>query len=192
MTSEALIEKLNYTNARRDSRSQVANWVLSRPEVFPELLDLCFHTKDDISYKATWILEFVCLERIELLYPYLDVYFENLPKVYKDQAVRPLAKICELLAVQYYKAKNPEVVRLLNESYKQTMIECCFDWLITNQRVACEVYAMSALFYLGTEFDWIHSDLKTIIEANIHERSAGYKSRGKKVLAQIAKFRYKL
>ena len=192
MTSEALFEKLNYTSARRDSRSQVANWVLSRPEVFPELLDLCFHTKDDISYKATWILEFVCLERLELLYPYMDVYFENLPKVYKDQAVRPLAKICELLAVQYYKTKDPIVNKLLKEPYKQTMIECCFDWLITNQRVACEVYAMSALYHLGTEFDWIHSDLKTIIEANIHERSAGYKARGKKVLAQIAKFRYKL
>ena len=192
MTSEALIEKLNYTNARRDSRLRVASWVLGKPEVFPELLELCFHTKDDISYKATWILEFVCLERFELLYPHLGIYFNNLPKVHKDQALRPLAKICELLAVQYYKAKNPTLNKHLKESYKQSMIECCFDWLITNQRVACEVYAMSTLYYLGTEFDWIHGELRTIIEANIHERSAGYKARGKKVLAQISKFRFKL
>lgn len=192
MASEELIEKLNCTSARRDSRTQAANWVLKKPEVFPELLDLCFYAKDDLSFKAAWILEFVCLEKFELLYPHFETYFDNLPNDHKDQTVRPLAKICERLAIEYYKNKNPVLVKLLNESYRQTMIECCFDWLISNQRVACEVYAMSSLFYLGTEFDWIHTELKTIIDTTIHKRSAAYKSRGKKVLAQIEKFRYKI
>ena len=70
MASETLFEKLKYTSARRESRLSVANWVLSRPEVFPELLEFCFHIKDDISYKACWTLEFVCLEKLELLFPY--------------------------------------------------------------------------------------------------------------------------
>ena len=191
MTSETLIEKLNYTNARRDSRSHLAKWVLGKPEVFPELINLCFQTNSNVSYKAAWILEFLCLERLDLLYPHLDSYFENLPKVNKDQAVRPLAKICELLAVQCYKAKSPELSKHLKDAHKQTMIECCFDWLITQQKVACEVYAMSALYYLGTEFNWIHGELKTIIEANINQRTSAYKARGKKVLVQIARFRYK-
>ena len=191
MASETLLEKLNHTSARRESRLNIADWVLSKPEVFPELLEFCFHIKDDISYKACWTLEFVCLEKLELLFPYLDYYFENLPSVYKDQALRPLAKICELLAVQYYKANNAELNKMLTTSHREIMISCCFDWLITNQRVACEVYAMSALYYLGMESDCIHTELKTIIEANMHQRSAAYKSRAKKVLAQIAKFRHK-
>ena len=33
--------------------------------------------------------------------------------------------------------------------------------------------------------------LTCIIETNVHQRSAGYKARGKKVLAQIAKIRHK-
>lgn len=191
MASETLFEKLNYTSARRKSRLNISNWVLSKPEVIPELLEYCFHIKEDISYKACWTLEFVCLEKVELLFPYLDFYFENLPKVYKDQALRPLAKICELLAVQYYKVNNTELIKILKDSNRKIMTSCCFDWLITNQRVACEVYAMSALYYLGTETDWVHSELKTILEANMHQRSAAYKSRAKKVLAQIANFRYK-
>lgn len=191
MASETLFEKLNYTSDRRDSRLSVANWVLSRPEVFPELLEYCFHIKEDISYKACWTIEFVCLEQLELLFPHLDSYFENLPKVYKDQSLRPLAKICELLAVQYYKANNTELKKELKDSHRKTMTSCCFDWLITNQRVACEVYAMSALFYLGIETEWIHFELKTIIEANVNQRSAGYKARAKKVLAQISKFSHK-
>jgi hypothetical protein len=191
MASETLFEKLNYTSARRDSRLSVANWVLSTPEVFPELLEYCFHIKEDISYKACWTLEFVCIERLELLFPCLGYYFENLPKVYKDQALRPLAKICELLAVQYYQANNTELKKVLIDSHRKTMTSCCFDWLITNQRVACEVYAMSALYYLGTESHWVHTELKTIVEANMHLRSAAYKARAKKVLAQISKFSHK-
>jgi hypothetical protein len=81
MALETLFEKLNYTNARRESRLSAANWVLSRPEVFPELLEFCFHFKEDISYQACWTLEFVCLEKLELLFPYLDYYFEHLPEV---------------------------------------------------------------------------------------------------------------
>ncbi|MFT5750175.1 MAG: hypothetical protein ACI93S_001451, partial [Ancylomarina sp.] len=90
-----------------------------------------------------------------------------------------------------YKANNTELKKELKDSHRKTMTSCCFDWLITNQRVACEVYAMSALYYLGTDSDWIHAELKTIIEANIHRRSAAYKSRGTKVLAQIVKLRHK-
>ncbi|MFT5436095.1 MAG: hypothetical protein ACI840_000738 [Ulvibacter sp.] len=43
----------------------------------------------------------------------------------------------------------------------------------------------------GIETDWVHTELKTIIETNLHQSSAGYKVRGKKVLAQITKFKHK-
>ena len=190
MISETLAEKLKYTNAHRHVRLDVAAWVLDRPKSIPYLLEYCFKINDDISYKATWILEFVCLENLELIYPFLDNFFENLPKVYKHQAVRPLAKICEMLAVTYYKEKDTKLINILTSNHKETMTTCCFDWLISNQRVACEVYAMSTLYHLGTEIDWIHTELKTIIESNIMESTAGYKSRGKQVLRLIEKFRY--
>ncbi|WP_121907055.1 hypothetical protein [Ulvibacter antarcticus] len=78
MASETLSEKLNITKAYRQTRLDVANWVLDRPETFSELLKHCFNVKDEISYKAAWILEFVCLERLELLFPHLDYYFKSL------------------------------------------------------------------------------------------------------------------
>jgi hypothetical protein len=67
------------------------------------------------------------------------------------------------------------------------MTECCFDWLISKQKVACKVFGMTALFYLGTEFDWIHPELKAIISENIHENSPAYRARGKHVLKKISK-----
>lgn len=190
MATESLFEKLNYAKAYRQTRLDAANWVLARPQTIRELLEYCFKTEDPISYKAAWILEFVCLEKLELLYEHLDYFFENLPIIYRDQALRPMAKICKMIATAYYIKKDQVLLKLLKPNHMETMTACCFDWLITDQRVACEAFAMDALYYLGTEIDWIHPELKTIIEANIHEKSAGYKSHGKKILTQITKFRY--
>ena len=71
------------------------------------------------------------------------------------------------------------------------MTECCFDWLITDKKIACQARAMTALFHLGTEFEWIHPELQQIIEQNIHLGSAGYKARGKNTIKQIVTFQKK-
>jgi hypothetical protein len=180
-----LENQLNYINAARIHRLKAANWVLIHPETFEELLHFCFKNDIDVSHKANWVLEFVCLQKLELLFPYLDYFFENLSSVKVDSSVRPLSHICELLSIQYYKKSNPELIEVFSEKHKELMIENCFDWLITNQKVACEVRAMTCLFYLGTEKDWIHPELKTIINQNIHMSSPGYKARGEKILKKI-------
>jgi len=190
MASELLAEILEKVNARKLVRLEAAIWVLNHPKSMPELLYHCFKINDEKSYKASWVLEIVCLEKLELLYPYLDVFFENLHKVDKDQTLRPMAKICEMLSVAYYILEDPKLLAILNAAHKETMTSCCFDWIITPQKVACEVFAMSSLYFLGTEIQWIHTDLKTIIESKIYERSPAYKARGRHVLKRIEKFRY--
>ncbi|MEZ4779517.1 MAG: adenylosuccinate lyase [Flavobacteriaceae bacterium] len=182
-----LEQQLQYTNAARFSRKKAAMWVLKHPETIEELLHFCFKNDKELSHKANWTLEFVCMEKLELLFPHLDYFFSHLGSVKEDSSVRPLSHICELLCHQYYKKGDKTLQQLFSETYKEILVEVCFDWLITNQKVACEVRAMSCLYELGTEKDWIHSELKTIIEQNIHTRSAGYQSRGKKILDKIAK-----
>lgn len=190
MASSPLYKQINYVKAYRKHRWDAAQWVLSHPETLPELLSLCFlEDEGDISYKATWVLEFVCLEDLALLYPLLDDFFGSLAKVKKDQSLRPLSHICELLCIRYYKENDSALITSLTDAHKTIMTECAFDWLISDQKVACQVRAMTALYYLGEEFDWIHTELKQIIERNIHEGSAGYKARGRHILEKIAKFR---
>lgn len=192
MSSSELFAQINYDKAYRKNRLSAAHWVLAHPETFGELLGYCF-TEDqgDLSHKATWAMEFVCLEDLSMLFPHLDVFFGNLSRVKKDQSLRPLAHMCELLSIQYYHKKNPQLLTILSEKHKTIMTECAFDWLITDQKVACQVRAMTALYYLGTEFDWIHPELEQIIQQNIHHGSAGYKARGRNTLEKIAKFRSK-
>lgn len=182
-----LFEIINFDKAYRKNRMNAAQWVLKNPDIFSELLVFAFKNDKEISHKANWVLEFVCLENIALLYPHLDFFFEKLSSVKADSSVRPLSHICEILCLLYYKEKEPTIRDSFKEKHKELLVECAFDWLITNQKVACEVRAMTCLFYLGTERDWIHPELKTIIEANIHHKSAGYKSRGKHILEKIKK-----
>ncbi|PVW14742.1 adenylosuccinate lyase [Marixanthomonas spongiae] len=185
MSDTGLLQQLSYKKAYRKNRLQAAHWVIDHPGTFGELLTCCFKNEDDVSYKAAWVLEFVYLEQPSLLFPHLDIFFEKLPTVTRDQTLRPMAHICEMIAISYYKKKEKKIVSCLSETHKKTMTECCFDWLITDKKVACQARAMTALYYLGTEFEWIHHQLRQILEQNIHQGSAGYKARGKKILGKI-------
>jgi hypothetical protein len=184
---QILAKKLDFPRAHRKTREDIAYWIIDHPEYFPDLLDFCFKTELKISHKAAWVLEIVCEEQMDLLLPHLDGFFENIPKVKKDQAVRPLAKICLMLAKKYYKKKDQKVVKTLTNKHKEIMTECCFDWLITDQKVACEAYSMYVLYLLGSEIDWIHPELKTIIEQNMNQKSAGYRAQGRKIIGRIMK-----
>jgi len=192
MKSEVLLKKLSFPRAYKEVRLEIAHWVIENSETFPQLLDICFNTKLPISHKAAWILELVCMGNLALLFPHLDVFFKNLSKVDKDQAVRPLSKICLMLAKQFYKKRNLPIINSLKLEHRQSMTDCCFDWLISNQKVATEAYSMDTLYYLGTEIGWIHPELKGIIEQNTPLKSAAYKARGRMTLEKIEKFRLKL
>jgi len=184
-----LFQHINYDKAYRANRMNGAQWVLAHPETFPELLDYCFEeAQSDLSHKACWVLEFVCLEKLELLYPHLDNFFEHMPLVKKDSSVRPLANLCEKMCIRYYKKFDPILREALTETHKTIMTECCFDWMISDQKVACQARAMTCLYYSGTEHEWIHPELQQIIELNIHQGSAGYKNRGMKTIEAIKKF----
>jgi hypothetical protein len=189
MADSILLQKISATEAYRSSRLNTAHWVLQRPDVLEELLKYCFEDASEISYRAAWILEFVCLERFEMLFSQLDYFFENLPAVKRDQAIRPMAHLCEMLCVAHYKKQRTQLLDQFTASHKKILVECAFDWLITDQKVACKVRAMTCLYYLGTEFDWIHAELAAIIRRDMPRSSAGYKSRGKQTLLLIQKFR---
>lgn len=189
MKEDPLYQQLDYDKAYRENRLQAAHWVLAHLDTMPRLLEYCFRDDSRLSYKALWVLEFVCREDLSALYPHLDYFFEHLHKAKLDQAVRPVAMICELLTLAYYKKKDANLQPLFTQRHKEAMTECCFDWMITEQKVACQARAMTSLYLLGTEFEWIHPELKPIIETNIHSGSAGYKARGKSILQQIDSFK---
>ena len=185
MTTETLYKELSDVDHSREKRQFYANLIMAEPERIPQLLDIIFKVNDKISCKAAWVFEFVCGENLDLALPYLDQFTTNLSKVHLDPAVRPVAKVCEYLTKSYYTDQNQKVKAALLLTHKEGITESCFDWLINDAKIAPKAYAMNSLFLLGTEFNWIHPELKTIIERDYQLQSSGFKARARQILLKL-------
>ncbi len=182
----SLEDTIDNINHSREQRGSFANLILNTPELLPELLQICSRVDDEISCRASWGLEFLCKKNLEVILPYLDDLVALAPKVHQHPAVRPVAKIYEYLTVAYYQKKDPVVQEYLTRIHREQITETCFDWLITDQKVAPKAYSMTSLYLLGTEFDWVHPELKITLENNYHNGSAAYKARSRMILKKIS------
>ena len=182
MTKEKLYHELNDVNHSREKRILFSNIIINEPKMLSSLLEIVFEVDDKISCRAAWVLEFVCGAKLEVLTPYLEFFTSQLKKVHLDSAVRPLAKICEYIAVDCYNNKLSILKLPLINIYKEHIIEACFDWLINDEKIAVKAYAMHTLFLFGKEFEWIHPELKIILEKDYESQSSGYKARARKIM----------
>lgn len=187
MDASLLYAELDYVNHSREKRAYYAQLLLSQPELMRVALDILFMVDDERSNRAGWLLEFVTKNNIAMIYPHLDYFTTYMHTVYQDSALRPVAKICESLAISYYKNKNSLTQQFVQAHHKEKIIEAAFDWLITDQKVAVKAYSLTTLYHLGTENDWIHDELLRIMENQYASSSAAFKARTRHVSGWIKK-----
>lgn len=185
MTTIQLYEELTKVNHSKASRLYYANLILENRDWVPNLLEIVFMVNDKLSPKAAWVLEYMCSLNIAPLLPHLDYFTENIHKVHLDSAVRPVAKICELLA-KFYTSKEDHLAKTkVTETHKERIIETCFDYMINDEKVAAKAYGMTTLFMLGKEYDWVHPELKIILSRDFSSQSAAFKARARHILKKI-------
>ncbi|MDD7914231.1 adenylosuccinate lyase [Polaribacter ponticola] len=184
-----LTEQLNnMENPKRENRQRVANVILENKKLFKDLVSITFDVENKVSIKAAWILEWICTHHhLNWIIPHLDEFTEKISKVTFDSATRPCAKICEHIATAYYSKKENHIKKNLTVQQIDNIVETGFDWLITPQKIAVRAYTMNALYFFGLEKDWIHPELKHLIETKIIHESKGCKARGKFILELIEK-----
>jgi hypothetical protein len=187
LTKAELYKELNYVNHSREKRTYYANLVINNPELTSPLLEILFSVDDKISCRAAWVFEFMCSNTIDSVIPYLDLFTENMSRVHLDSAVRPVAKICELISTAYYGKEASQIKQQLSAIHKERIIEACFDWMINDEKVAPKAYGMNSLYLLGTEYDWVHPELVTILERDFHVQSAAFKARARQILKKVKK-----
>ncbi len=185
MTREELYHALDYVNHSRAKRAEMSALMLEKPHLMAMLMEIAFTVDDPISNRAWWVLEFTAKENLSYLLPHLDEFTDNLNRVHLDSSIRPAAKICELL-MNAYSSKLPNETRnALTEIHLERITSACFDWLIGEHKVAAQAYSMTCLLLLGEKLDWIHPELKMILEQNYTSGSAAYKARARMTLAKI-------
>lgn len=185
MNTEEFYDALEYMDHSRERRGFFANFIYNQEITIPQLLEALQETNIPHAYKAAWALEFACKEELPLLLPFIDDFINLLPHIHHDTALRPLAKICESLILAYYQQNDNLIKTHLHKIGRQKISEVCFDWMITEQKVAVKAYAIICLFHLGKEFDWIHPELKNILERDYPVQSAAFRARARIVLKKL-------
>ncbi|MBQ4914847.1 adenylosuccinate lyase [Maribacter sp. MMG018] len=185
MTVDGLYQLLNYVDATLAKREEAVKIVLSEPGSIKLLLEIIGKNNNPISCKASWVLEFTARKELAIMYPYLDDFTNVIDKVILESSIRPMAKICELLIDDHFSANKDKSHKHIKNNHLELITSTCFDWLIGNHKVAPKAYAMTTLFLLGTEYDWIHPELKMVLEQNYVKSSAAYQARAKRVLKKL-------
>jgi hypothetical protein len=162
----------------------MADQVLSTPELFLPLLELALETHSDLGSRASWVIEFAFKKKPEILYPHLDLFTRGIGNLKMESSIRPMAKICELLTMAHFKGKKNEE-GLLSPLHRERITAACFDWLIRAEKVAPKVYSMQTLALLGHKSEWIHPELKAILQQGYAGGSAGYKARARRILKNL-------
>lgn len=185
MTLEEFYKELSNVDVSKESRLKHANLVLNDRSLFPKLLEVLFMVNDHVSCKAAWVFELVCAQNIYTLVPYLDTFTKNLNTIHLDSAVRPVAKVCQLIAKTYHSKQPNTLKNLLTHKQQQHIVEAAFDWMIGGQKVAAKAYSMETLFLFGKDKAWIHEELALILEQDFYSQSAGFKAKAKHILKKI-------
>ncbi|MEL6659562.1 MAG: hypothetical protein AAFY48_06290 [Bacteroidota bacterium] len=152
----------------------ITQYIGSRPERFEILMELYLGDDTVLAQRAAWVFSGVGEVYPHLLLPFLDQLLEQL-----EQAPHPALQRNFLRVVA-------EGGVALSEDQEGLLVNSCFE-LMANPKipVAIRVHAMQCIANLLEPYPELAIELKPLIEDGLEEGSAGFRSRGKKILKQI-------
>lgn len=171
---------LSSVTASRSNRIAAAQFILENHTLYNELLETCFDVTNKLHPRACWVLEFVSYDELLWLQPHLDFFCSNLKNLKDEKAIRAIAKVIQLLI----KAHDRNLI-VLAEVQLQDCIECSFDWLISDTKVATKAYSIRTLYLLGKQYKWIHPELQILLNKDYSLHSPAYKAVAREVLKKI-------
>ncbi|MGK0365389.1 MAG: hypothetical protein ACI85O_002455 [Saprospiraceae bacterium] len=157
----------------------IKEWVGTDKERFALLVSLFLENEYRTSQRAAMVLGHIHDTYPHLLQPYLPQIIKHLrqPDIH-DAIKRNIVRILQ----------NVEIP----EEHYGEVADVCFTWLEDpNIAVAIRVFSMSVLWNICQKVPELMPELKATIEDWMDYGSAGFKSRGKKVLKMISKHEIK-
>ncbi len=189
MTEEQLRQQLNSGRLSKERIIGLVHTLLEHPQLTKTLWLEVLQQDKEGEFNASWVFDHLVRKRPTLVLPFVNDFIGNLKNLQSESCIRPMAHSCQLLTEAYFEKKNPEYLRAISNESLEELVTVCFDWFIGEHKVAAKVFAMTCLYHLGTRFDWIHPELLQILQDTIASGTAGYQSRGKKILAKLRETR---
>ena len=180
----ALYQRIANSSANTQNRIDNGTFIVQNPHLLKDLIDFSFNIKDKLHIRAWCILEKVFELKIALSFTHLDFICRNLSQLKNDSAIRSISRFIMLLVQDNANKKY------LTQTQLEKITEACFDWLISDLRIAPKVHAIYTLYELGKNQDWIYPELKIILEQDAAKQSAGYKVAARETLKKISTHKF--
>jgi len=143
------------------------------------LLTYSYHPDNQVSFRAAWLLEHICLQQPALIVPLYNTFLTELSKQKHWGTIRSYTKIA-MLATDLKTAIPQTHVQ------EKILVEQAFNWLIDPKcPVAILVNCLDILCNLRTNNPWITAELKEQIHHLLKKPTPALASRAKRVLKKI-------
>ncbi|MDN5203743.1 hypothetical protein QQ008_20300 [Fulvivirgaceae bacterium BMA10] len=162
---------------REHSKAQaqrIADYIGNDQGRFDELLNLFLYDEYRVIQRSAWIVGICGKQYPHLFEPHLEKVINNLKNPVHDAVKRNTLRVLQDMDI-------PE--ELMGEA-----ADLCFQYLNSNKEpVAIKVFAMTVLCNIVKKVPELKEELQIIIEDQMPYGSAGFISRGKKVLRALEK-----
>ena len=153
----------------------VIGFILKKPGLLKELVDLIYLKEEPVSRRAIWVLDLLGEEQPEMIEPFINIIIENLSlkghDAYKRHSLRILSR------------------HEIPELYEVKLYDYCLAILTGNEAVASKLHAMNILYRFVEMLPGIKHEVAAAIEIGIEGGSVGLKNIGNKTLKKLEKLK---
>ena len=158
----------------KDQAVYAAEVIGDNGERFAALMKLFFSSDSHTCQRASWVVSHCIDQHPALIAPHLKKMVNNLYNNPIDAVKRNTVRALQFVGIP--------------KSLWGKTIEICFQFLQSStEPIAIKVFSMSVLYKLSQSVPEIKEELKVIIEDQLPYSSAGFRSRGSKVLKKLNK-----
>lgn len=186
MTPSELHNRLHSGRLSKPQIDRLVGELEKHPELTNVLFEAIFVEDREGTFNASWTFDHLMRKKLDYLLPLSDDFANRLGELKTESCIRPMAHVCEMVCMAYFKKKDPAFTQHITDTQLEQVMTVCFDWLISPMNMAPKVFSMTSLFYLGQKFDWVHPELKQVLQETFADGTPGYRNRAKKTLDKLA------
>lgn len=141
---------------------------------FASLMKLFLHDEPMITQRASWVVSHCADKHPDLIKPWIGPMVINLKKDIHIAVKRNTVRVLQFVDIP--------------EDEMGELADVCFNFLSSaKEPVAVKVFSMTILFNLCRQIPELKNELLPLIEDQMPYGSAGFKSRGKKIINALQK-----
>lgn len=151
---------------------KIVNYVDNDKKRFSELMKLFFSNEEIISQRASWAVTSCSDVYPELILPYVERMLNNLNSTVHDSVKRNTIRTFQNIHIP--------------EKFQGKAADICFTLLCSKEEsIGTKVFSMTVLYNLSKQHPDLKNELRMAMEEQLPYSSAGFKSRGKKILKSL-------